>query len=606
MTLVYKTIAYLCIFSQTCASTINHKCPIDLNYVSTIPWDTSSCQNTITTNCCQTLTSLYGIGIAHHLKQTSRFRLPNLQTSISCLSDFQDRLSSLNLPSHLTSLCFQPENFVNTTNICANIQTTHDWVTLLGKSTSLDISCRQQLSELSACDSCVLAGFQVQSRLIAFDGNSSHARGCFYYTILYAAGIVNEFGPESSGALSCIFGLPLSLRKVSNSERKRGIVFGSVGASVAVLAVTCLIIIVVVFKKGQRVSGVFSGFQSDVDVDDDGNGLLNWRPKTDDSLRFNIQELERATDEFSDKNLIGKGQFGIVYKGKLSNGTMIAVKKIIDSDFQRDSEFCQEVEIITTLKHRNLVPLKGWSVDECNYREEESQKYLVYDYMSNGNLENHLFPSQIGRKTTLTWPQRKSIILDIANAIAYLHYGVKPSIYHRDIKPTNILLDSNMRAKVGDFGLAKEAKEGESHPTTRIVGTHGYLAPEYALYGQLTEKSDVYSFGIVILEIMSGRKAIDLSSSTFLITDWAWCLMKGGKVEQVFDGCLLGDEDSVVKKRYTIRIMERFVLVGILCAHLMVALRPNILDALKMLEGDVEVPIVPDRPFYVNNNLFLQ
>ncbi|KAL0365046.1 UNVERIFIED_CONTAM: putative receptor-like protein kinase [Sesamum angustifolium] len=201
----------------------------------------------------------------------------------------------------------------------------------------------------------------------------------------------------------------------------------------------------------------------------------------------------------------------------------------------------------------------------------------------------------------MTWPQRKSIILDVANALAYLHHGVKPPIYHRDIKPTNILLDSYMRARVGDFGLAKQGNEGESHLTTRIAGTHGYLAPEYALYGQLTEKSDVYSFGIVVLEIMCGRKALDLSSSTFLITDWAWALMKAGRLEQVLDPSLLGCEDSVVDRRYPRMIMERFLLVGILCAHLMVALRPTMLDALRMLEGDIEVPSIPDRPLYGND-----
>ncbi|KAL0384580.1 UNVERIFIED_CONTAM: putative receptor-like protein kinase [Sesamum radiatum] len=158
-----------------------------------------------------------------------------------------------------------------------------------------------------------------------------------------------------------------------------------------------------------------------------------------------------------------------------------------------------------------------------------------------------------------------------------------------------------MRARVADFGLAKQGNEGESHLTTRIAGTHGYLAPEYALYGQLTEKSDVYSFGIVVLEIMCGRKALDLSSSTFLITDWAWSLMKAGRLEQVLDPSLLGCEDSVVSRRYPRMIMERFLLVGILCAHLMVALRPTMLDALRMLEGDIEVPTIPDRPLYGND-----
>ncbi|KAB2620436.1 receptor-like protein kinase [Pyrus ussuriensis x Pyrus communis] len=155
-----------------------------------------------------------------------------------------------------------------------------------------------------------------------------------------------------------------------------------------------------------------------------------------------------------------------------------------------------------------------------------------------------------------------------------------------------------MRARVADFGLVKQSMEGQSHLTTRVAGTHGYLAPEYALYGQLTEKSDVYSFGVVILEIMCGRKALDLSSSgsprAFLITDWAWSLVKSGKAEQALDFSLVRDGDNANSNPKS--IMERYLLVGILCAHVMVALRPTILEALKMLEGDIEVPQIPDRP----------
>lgn len=287
----------------------------------------------------------------------------------------------------------------------------------------------------------------------------------------------------------------------------------------------------------------------------------------------------------------------MVYKGTLDDGTVVAVKKIIESDIQGNIEFCNEVEIISNLKHRNLVPLRGCCVAENG--PGDSERYLVYDFMPNGNLEDRLFPAIDGGnwRPPLTWPQRKSIIMDVVKGLAYLHYGVKPAIFHRDVKATNILLDADMRARVADFGLAKQSRDGESHLTTRVAGTHGYLAPEYALYGQLTEKSDVYSFGVVVLEIMCGRKALDLSSETphaFLITDWAWSLVKAGNIEKVLDATLLKEEDS--SNSNPMSIMARFVLVGILCAHVMVALRPTILDALKMLEGDVDVPAIPDRP----------
>ncbi|KAL1290719.1 hypothetical protein AAHE18_20G150000 [Arachis hypogaea] len=156
-----------------------------------------------------------------------------------------------------------------------------------------------------------------------------------------------------------------------------------------------------------------------------------------------------------------------------------------------------------------------------------------------------------------------------------------------------------MKAKVADFGLAKQGSEGQSHLTTRVAGTYGYLAPEYALYGQLTEKSDVYSFGIVILEIMSGRKVLDTTNSisnVVLITDWAWTLAKSGRTEEILD--------ESIREEGPEKIMERFVLVGILCGHAMVALRPTIAEAMKMLEGDIDIPELPDRPVPLGHESF--
>ncbi|KAE8783364.1 putative receptor-like protein kinase [Hordeum vulgare] len=151
-----------------------------------------------------------------------------------------------------------------------------------------------------------------------------------------------------------------------------------------------------------------------------------------------------------------------------------------------------------------------------------------------------------------------------------------------------------MRARVADFGLARRSREGQSHLTTRVAGTHGYLSPEYALYGQLTERSDVYSFGVLVLEVMSGRPALDLAepSGMVLVTDWAWTLVKAGRTREVLAEALLGEKEC----RATVEAMERFVLVGILCAHVTVACRPTMPEALRMLEGDVDVPDLPDRP----------
>ncbi|KAA8545515.1 hypothetical protein F0562_020299 [Nyssa sinensis] len=625
--LVFLSLLYLSIFSATPASSAPptsgisnvSTCPMDLGYVLRIPWAASDCQNyqpqiskTSTSagnrsQCCQTLLSLYGIALSQHLKETSLFQLPDLPTSISCLSDFQSKLNSLSLTSNLTSLCFDPSQFVIAPNICAAIESTQDWLSKLGPFTSLDTGCRPDLTDLTSCDACVAAGFRVQSQLIAIDGNRSHSTDCFYFTVLYAAGMVNEFGPESTGAITCIFGLQMATHSGSASKRRAALVFGLTGASVAVMVMSFSLGLYFWCDKKWRKKG--EGFDPGFEFDlEEAASRPRKRPNAV-SIWFKIEELKKATDNFSQKNFIGRGGFGMVYRGILSDGTVAAVKNVIESDFEGNAEFCNEVEIISNLKHRNLVRLRGCCVTEEDEDNEGrgGQRYLVYDYMPNGNLDDHLFSSI--EKQPLTWPQRKSVILDVAKGLAYLHYGVKPAIYHRDIKATNILLDADMRARVADFGLAKQSREGQSHLTTRVAGTHGYLAPEYALYGQLTEKSDVYSFGVVVLEIMCGRKALDLSSHTFLVTDWAWSLVRAGKIEEALDSSLLrGDEFTNSNPK---GIMERFVLVGILCAHIMVALRPTILDALKMLEGDIEVPAIPDRPtplghpsFCVDGNTF--
>ncbi|KAF8405685.1 hypothetical protein HHK36_007762 [Tetracentron sinense] len=576
-------------------------CPMDMGYVQRLPWDYSACQNyqknttgyKTREHCCQTLLSLYGVALAQRLKKSSMFRLPDLPTSYDCLVDFQFQLNSLLRPSDLAFLCFGgPQRFVISPHICAGIQTKQDWIDKLGPSTSLDSACRPDLTVLNSCDACVTAGLKTQSRLISIDGNTSHGTDCFYFTVLYAAGVVNEFGPESTGVATCILELPLASPRASKSKSHSAVVFASIGAGVAVALVSCLLWWWYCRQKKNKMGNLGSGFDLEEQSPKPRLG-----PKTG-SIWFKISELESATENFSPANLIGRGGFGVVYKGILSNGTPVAVKQITESDFRGDAEFRNEMEIISNLKHRNLVSLRGCCVtDQDENGERGNQIYLVYDYMPNGNLYNHLFAST---QQPLSWPQRKSIILDVAKGLAYLHYGVKPAIYHRDIKATNILLDADMNARVADFGLAKESREGQSHLSTGVAGTHGYLAPEYALYGHLTEKNDVYSFGVVVLEIMCGRKALELSSSgsqkAFLLTDWAWSLVKSERIEEVLDASLLRDEDPPPNG-----IMKRFVVVGMLCAHVMVAMRPTILEALKMLEGDIHVPPIADMSMHLGH-----
>jgi serine/threonine protein kinase len=216
---------------------------------------------------------------------------------------------------------------------------------------------------------------------------------------------------------------------------------------------------------------------------------------------------------------------------------------------------------------------------------EGHQRIIVLDYMRNGSLKDYICNTN---KPSLDWPARHNIAVGMARGIAYLHYGAQPAIIHRDIKGSNILLDENFDACVADFGLARFTPDGKTHISTRVAGTFGYVAPEYALYGQVTEKTDVYSFGVVLLELISARKAVNSETSFSLITDWAWTLMKSGNWTQILDermdtkGC--GDD------------IKQFILLALLCAHPQVNYRPTMSGALTILEGHQPLTEIPDRP----------
>ncbi|MBA0585439.1 hypothetical protein Gorai_016216, partial [Gossypium raimondii] len=206
---------------------------------------------------------------------------------------------------------------------------------------------------------------------------------------------------------------------------------------------------------------------------------------------FTLRDLHLATNRFSKDNIIGDGGYGVVYRGNLINGTPVAVKKLLNNPGQADKDFRVEVEAIGHVRHKNLVRLLGYCI-------EGTQRLLVYEYVNNGNLEQWL-RGDMSDKGYLTWEARIKILLGTAKALAYLHEAIEPKVVHRDIKSSNILIDDNFDAKISDFGLAKLLGDGKSYITTRVMGTFGYVAPEYANSGLLNEKSDVYSFGVVLL-----------------------------------------------------------------------------------------------------------
>ncbi|KAG6766344.1 hypothetical protein POTOM_030421 [Populus tomentosa] len=245
-----------------------------------------------------------------------------------------------------------------------------------------------------------------------------------------------------------------------------------------------------------------------------------------------LRELEEATKNFSKK--IGRGSFGTVYYGQMIDGKEVAVKIMADLSTHLTQQFVTEVALLSRIHHRNLVPLLG-------YCEEEHQRILVYEYMHNGTLRDHIH-GPVNQKR-LDWLARLQIAEDAAKGLEYLHTGCNPGIIHRDVKTSNILLDINMRAKVSDFGLSRQAEEDLTHVSSVARGTVGYLDPEYHANQQLTEKSDVYSFGVVLLELVSGKKPVSTEDfgSELNIVHWARSLIRKGDVMSIVDPVLIGN-----------------------------------------------------------------
>lgn len=288
---------------------------------------------------------------------------------------------------------------------------------------------------------------------------------------------------------------------------------------------------------------------------------------------FSINELNTATDNFHQRNKIGRGGFGTVYKGQLKNGTPVAVKKLSAFSKQGLREFLTEIETISNVQHQNLVQLIGCCVHGPN-------RILVYEYLENKSLDYALLGSR--RAVNLEWSKRTAICLGTARGLAYLHEELVPHIVHRDIKASNILLDKDFAPKIGDFGLAKLFPDDITHISTKIAGTTGYLAPEYALGGQLTMKADIYSFGVVVLEVVSGKSS---SSSIWrgaqiLLLEEAWQLYEEGKLLELVDPEL---------KEFPEHEVLRYMKVALFCTQANAGRRPLMSQVIEMLSRDIRL-----------------
>uniref|UniRef100_A0A5B7A0E9 Protein kinase domain-containing protein n=1 Tax=Davidia involucrata TaxID=16924 RepID=A0A5B7A0E9_DAVIN len=305
-----------------------------------------------------------------------------------------------------------------------------------------------------------------------------------------------------------------------------------------------------------------------VELDEELSGIHNVN-------LYTYKELRIATDDFSPTNKIGEGGFGSVYKGRLKNGKIAAIKVLSAESRQGAREFLTEIKVISDTEHENLVKLYGCCV-------EDNHRILVYNYLENNSLAQTLLGGSHS-SIQFSWRTRTRICIGVARGLAFLHEEVRPHIVHRDIKASNILLDKDLTPKISDFGLAKLIPPNMTHVSTRVAGTIGYLAPEYAIRGQLTRKADLYSFGVLLIEIVSGRCNTNtrLPVEEQYLLERAWDLYERRELVGLVDTALNGDFDA--------EEACKFLKIGLLCTQDAPKLRPSMSTVVKMLIGKMEV-----------------
>ncbi|KAL0442887.1 UNVERIFIED_CONTAM: Cysteine-rich receptor-like protein kinase [Sesamum latifolium] len=310
-----------------------------------------------------------------------------------------------------------------------------------------------------------------------------------------------------------------------------------------------------------------------------------------ESLQFDFGKIRDATNDFSDANKLGQGGFGAVYRGKLPSGQEIAVKRLSRESGQGNLEFKNEVLLVAKLQHRNLVRLLGFSI-------EGTERLLIYEFVENASLDQFIFDPI--KRSHLDWDRRYKIIAGIARGLVYLHEDSRLRIIHRDLKASNVLLDGDMNPKIADFGMARLVGQDETQRnTSKIVGTYGYMSPEYAMHGQFSVKSDVFSFGVLVLEIISGQRnnCFQNGESTEDLLSLTWKNWRDGTAANVIDPVLRADTGSR-------QDMLRCIHIGLLCVQENGANRPTMASVVLMLNSTTITLQVPSEPPFLMSTHF--
>ncbi|PSR94790.1 LRR receptor-like serine/threonine-protein kinase [Actinidia chinensis var. chinensis] len=572
---------FLLLSLQLCLSSAQNdtvSCPLDFSVLRRLVQGSKRPNRDVKTECRYVQQGLRLVQ-SEYLRVTGRF-LPPLDSAESCWDSYQTLVDDFVPNFDIRTTCGFETDWI--AEGCMNITTREEFEgkVLSSALNNVAAACNDSLGNGSPCASCTTSLSSLHATYLT-GGSVGNLSDCTAYTLIYAAAVVNQFGPTDAGTAYCLFNFEFS--SSSNSKNKQRTI------------VICVVVVVVFgvvlflgfcglwffrrkrreFWKKRRFDGRGTSLSFEIESINQSTSLV----------RYTFDDIRQATKNFSRENIVGRGGYGNVFKGVLPDGSEVALKRFKNCSVSGDATFAHEVEVIASVRHVNLVALRGYCTATTPY--EGHQRIIVCDLMRNGSLHDHLFGM---RERKLSWPIRQKIALGTARGLAYLHYGAQPGIIHRDIKASNILLDEKFEPKVADFGLAKFTPEGMTHLTTRVAGTMGYVAPEYALYGQLTERSDVYSFGVVFLELLSGKKALMAVSEgqPSLVTEWAWSLVRKGRALDVIEDGMpdLGPPE----------VVEKYVLAAVLCSHPELYARPTMDQVVKILDMDLPVPSIPERP----------
>ncbi|KAK6164732.1 hypothetical protein DH2020_001596 [Rehmannia glutinosa] len=563
------------------------RCPLNFDALRRLAPSSRRAPNLDTRSQCQYIRQGLRLVLSEYLRQTNSF-LPPPDSAESCWDAYASLVDDYVSDFDIRRRCGFETQWI--ARGCMNLTTRADFEARVPRSALNDVvaACNQSLLNNSPCATCTTALSNIQASYLP-GPSIGNVSDCTAYPFIYVAAFGNHFGPTDQGTAKCLFNLDFTNSNSSSHRKKIVIIVAVVVCTVVVLILGFLGFWFLRRKKARLLRQKVNNTKNNTNV---SSGLDSLSASTT-LIRFTFDEIKAATKNFSRDNIIGKGGYGNVYKGVLPDGSEVALKRFKNCSASGDASFTHEVEVIASVRHVNLVALRGYCTATTPF--EGHQRIIVCDLMKNGSVHDHLFGLM---ETKMSWPIRQKIALGTAKGLAYLHYGAQPMIIHRDIKASNILLDEKFEPKVADFGLAKFTPEGMTHLSTRVAGTMGYVAPEYALYGQLTERSDVYSFGVVLLELLSGKKALIAvnDGQPTLVTDWAWSLVRKGRAIDVVE--------SDMPDLGPLEVVEKYVLVAVLCSHPQLYARPTMDQVVKMLDtDDVPVPLIPERPISLIANM---